>query len=163
MIRKNKHVESADFCRDYSNDSIEVVLSGGSVHFSLFSEIIAHCAEVLSEIELEEVISILSRKKEAMLKQRNFPLVCEEMLSDLIGAQRERYGVHAEKKVKSTRWYGVSIDKLEEILGLYANLEDAHVTRVYVGTDKLGLDRIDLGKNNRELFVQFREAGEEDE
>ena len=163
MIRKNKHVESAEFCRDGSTSYIDVILPKVSGSISLWDGFIVFYAKELSEVELEEVISILSRKKEAMLKQRNFPLVCEEMLSDLIGAQRERYGVHAEKKVKSTRWYGVSIGKLEEILGLYANLEDAHVTRVYVGTDKLGLDRIDLGKNNRELFVQFREAGEEDE
>ena len=163
MLRKYKYIKSAEFRRGDSTSHIVVTFSKLSKSLSLFGDVIDHCAKELSEIELEEVISILSREKDAMVKQRNFPPVYEAMLSDLIKVQRERYGVHVEKKVKSTRGYCVGIGKLEEILGRYLNHKNVHILAVSVGSDKYLLERIDLDTNNRALFVDFREVGEEDE
>ena len=160
-MRTYKHVKSAEFHRE--DPRIDITFSKVSKSRSLWGSIIDHCAKDLSEIELEEVISILSRKKDAMLKQRNFPPVYEAMLSDLIKVQRERYGAPAEKKVKHTLGHYVGIGKLEEIIGLYLNHKNVHITAVSVGSDTHVLDRINLDTNTRALFVDFREAGEEDE
>ena len=96
MMKKYKYVESAEFCRCGSALYIDVVLPKVSESISLWDGIIDFCAKKLSEKELEDVISILSRKKEAMVKGRNFPAAYGAMLSDLIEVQRERYGVRYE-------------------------------------------------------------------
>ena len=163
MMRKHKHVESAEFRRVLATSYIQVTLPKVPEPIRLWDGTIDLCAKNLSEVELEEVILFLSREKEVLSKQRNFPPVHEQMLSDLIKVQTERYGLHAEKKVKRTLGYGVSIGKLEEILGLYSNIKNVRISGVYLGSDMHKLDRGGLDPTDRELFVRFREVGEEDE
>ena len=82
----------ADFCRE-DHPCIIVSLTAAKLEFRLYYVNVECCSEVLTEKELAIVILILERKKEAMLKQRNFPYVYGKMLTELCDAQKERYGV----------------------------------------------------------------------
>ena len=148
----------AKFCRDSRRGYIEVSLPDLDVPLYLWAEGIAHCCEALSKREVEQVVSILSHDKEAMLKQRNFPPIYDEMLSELIEVRRERYGVKKDKNEvptyslridpKGALTYSVGIDKLEEMLKEYFNLKRAHIYSVVVGD------------NRRDLVLSFREVEE---
>ena len=153
---KSKEVLQAEFYRGSSSPSIEVQFKGNKKTISLFESNIAYCARKLSEIEIEEVVTILSRDKKAMLKQRNFPPIYEEMLSDLIEVQRERYGVKKDKKRKLG--YSVSLGKLEEILGLYFKVKKVRVYSIDVGRDRSDVDWIDLDSDSSYLVLSFREG-----
>jgi hypothetical protein len=163
-MNKHKNVKSANFCCE-GTPSIDIVLAKGPTHISLFTGFIERQAKKLSEIELEQVISILSRDKEAMQKQHDFPLVFEELLSDLIKAQIVRYGVKRNKKRKLG--YSVSPGKLEEILGEYYNLEKVFIHSIYVGSNMQDAKTILLEsskeKDDRVLFVNFQGKEREDE
>ena len=155
-------MKSANFCRE-GTPSIDIVLAKGLAPISLFTGFIERHAKKLSEIELEQVISILSRDKEAMQKQHDFPLLFEEMLSDLIEAQTKRYGVRARKDKKRKLGYSVSVGKLEEILGEYFKIKEVHAYSIDVGSDRYNAERIDLESDHRYLVLSFREVEEEDE
>jgi hypothetical protein len=159
-VYKRKHVKSAKFFRGVPS-SIDIILSSDSECISLFTGIIGFCAKSLSEIELEEVIKILSSNKKAMLKQRNFPSIYEEMLSDLINVQTERYEGKTDKKVKLG--YSVGLAKLEEIHGLYYKIKNVHAYSIDVGCDRTSAERIDLKSDDRYLVLSFREEEKGDE
>jgi len=88
MTNTSKIVESANFYRGIDISSIDIVLlDEPKTHITIFPGITKHEDIALSERELDEVIAILSREKEVMLKQRNFPPIYEEMLTSLIKDQ----------------------------------------------------------------------------
>ena len=88
---KSKRVKDAEFQRNGTVSWIAVFLPDVEDHISLSSSLISYCAKVLSERELEETIELLSRKAKVMLKQRNFPPIYDEMLSELKDILEERY------------------------------------------------------------------------
>ena len=152
----------AKFCRSSNNNYISVSLPGLGGTIELWEGLINLGCNVLGERELEQVVSILSREKETMLKQRNFPQIYEEMLTELIEVQRERYDSRVKKEKSRAFVYRVSIDELEEILGLYCAHKNMRISGIYVGTNENDLDQIDFDQNNRELFVQFSDANNAD-
>jgi hypothetical protein len=158
---KSKEVLQAEFYRGRDSSSIEVQFKDNKGTISLFENNIAYYTRKLGEIEIEEVVTILSRDKKAMLKQCNFPAIYDKMLSDLIEVQRVRYGVEKDKKRKQD--YIVTIDKLDEILSEYYKIKDAHVYSIDVGSDQTHAERIDLESVYRYLILSFREGDEEDE
>lgn len=134
---KYSGIVSAKFCRKpfVSHPSIEVTIRGASKHISLWAGSIGFNARALSEIELEAAISILARSKDVMLKQRNFPPVYDEMLSDLIKVQRERDGV---KNVRGETNSAGIISKIDEdalytLCELYDEEEGPYPENVYEG------------------------------
>ena len=123
---KCKHVKSAKFFRDSSTTSIVVILFENTKLISLFADNIARYTKNLSEIEIEEVVTILSHDKTAMLKQCNFPAIYDEMLSDLIEVQRVRYGAviregtslptkkrHLEKELEKLKDIGIRFQEVK--------------------------------------------------
>jgi hypothetical protein len=85
--------------------------------------------------ELEQIISMLSCEKEAMRKQRNFPPIYDEILSDLINVQREHDGV---KNVKGETNSAGIISKIDEdalytLCELYDEKEGPYPENVYEG------------------------------
>lgn len=156
-MNKHKNVKNTNFSRERS-PSIDILFDDGEVSISLYAGSIEKNAKKLSEIELEQVISILLRDKEAMLKQYDFPLVFEEMLYDLIEVQVKRYGVRARKL-----GYSISLGKLEEILGEYYKIKEVCASSIDVGSDRRNAERIDLESDCRYLVLSFREGEEEDE
>lgn len=158
---KRTHNIQAEFFRNPGGESIDVYLPRWKVTLNLFEGFIDNDSKVLSEKEIAKVIDILSRKKEAMLKQHNFPQVYDKILSELIGVQIERYGVKKAKKRKLC--FSVSGGKLEEILGEYANIQNVHIDSIYIGSNKYGVERIGSESDDRYLVsLSFREV-EEDE
>lgn len=155
-----KHVKSAKFYRHESVVAIDVI-THDNLRTSLYENSIKYFAKYLSDIEIEEAIVILLADKKAMLKPRNFPPVFDEMLSDLINVQEERYSAKKDKKVKLG--YSVSIGKLEEIRGLYYKIKNVHAYSIDVGSDRANAERIDLESDYRYLVLSFREGKEEDE
>ena len=155
-------VVSAKFCREpfVTCSSIEITIRGASAAITLFHGNIKCRAGVLSEKELEVVIAILSQHKEVMLEERNFPPVYAEMLSNLMDTQIARYGV--KKEGGRALGYSVSIDKLEEILGDYYKIEDAHICSIDVGENRSKAERIDLRSDYSYLVVSFREENRDD-
>ena len=161
-MKRYSGVVSAKFCREpfVTRPSIEITIRGASAAISLWRGNIEYCAGVLSEKELEVVIAILSQHKEVMLEERNFPPIYEEMLSELIDAQIARYGV--KKEGGRALGYSVSVDKLEEILGDYYKIKDAHIYSIDVGGNKSKAERIDLSGDYRYFVMSFRETKEEE-
>ena len=159
-IEMSKNVQ-AKFCRVPSAAHIEISLPGFEEDILLWRGLISSSFDVIGSSDLEQVISILSRDKEAMLKRDNFPPVYDELLSELIDVQIARYGVKKEKRRQ--HGYAVSKGKLEEILGLYSHLNHVRISKIYIGNDKQDLDRLDFGSDDRELFIQFKDVGEEEE
>jgi hypothetical protein len=162
---KSKVVKDAEFWRNRFSEGITILLPDIEGDFSLFGGIINHCAKSLSERELEEVIEILKHKAKIMLKSHNFPLIYDEMLSELIEAQVVRYGVKRDKKRKLG--YSVSLGKLEEILGKYYNHEKVFIHSIHAGSSiqdtKTIVLRANKEKDDRVLFVNFHEKEREDE
>lgn len=157
------HNIRAEFFRNSGVECIEVYLPGEKESLDLIGGIVDSCSKVLSEKEIAKVIDILSRKKEAMLKQHNFPPVYAKMLSDLIDVQRKRYDKRAKKAKKRRLEYSVSGGKLEEILGEYANIQNVHIDSIYVGSNKYSVERIGSESDNRYLvLLSFREVEEDD-
>ena len=88
IVDMSKIVESARFHHGVGLNSIDIVLlDEPKTHITIFPGITKHEDIALSERELDEVIAILSREKEVMLKQSNFPPIYEEMLTSLIKDQ----------------------------------------------------------------------------
>jgi hypothetical protein len=87
-----KSIKSAVFRRISGLGVIEIPLSDTHFPLCVYSASIKHDLMSLGEKELEQVILILEHEKEAMLKEHNFPPLFDEMLSDLIKVQIERYG-----------------------------------------------------------------------
>jgi hypothetical protein len=139
------------FFRDSGCNSIDVILFEKAKCISLFKDGIAHCAKSLSETEIEEAVTLLSHEKKAMLKQRNFPPIYDEMLSDLIEVQRVRYGVKKDKKRKLS--YSVSAGKLEDIPGQFVQAYS-----IDVGSDRLNAELIDLDLDHSYLVLPFRKG-----
>lgn len=110
-MKRDKIVKSAEFSYGDSLGSIDIVLSRLSWPLRLFENHIEHGARVLSEIELETVISILAKDKEAMSKQRDCPQIYSEMLSDLIEVQTGRYGVKNGKEKTDSEGITSKIDE----------------------------------------------------
>lgn len=153
---KSKRVKDAEFWRVSTVSGIDVYLLDGKGPIPLSSTLIIHFAKALSERELEETIEILSSKAKVMIKQRNFPLIYAEMLSDLIEVQMKRYGKRVKKEKKRKLGYSVSIDKLEEILGEYYKIKDVHAYSIDVGSDRSNAERIDVDSDYRYLILSFR-------
>jgi alkyl sulfatase BDS1-like metallo-beta-lactamase superfamily hydrolase len=151
----------ADFFRNSGVACIKVYLPGVKGSISIFANIADLRSKSLGKREIEEVIDILSRKKEAMLKQRNFPQIYDEMLTELIEVQRKRYGVKKDKKRRVG--YSVSGGKLEEILGEYANIQNVHIDSIYVGSNKYNVERIGSESDDRYLVHLSFHEGIEDE
>ena len=87
-MNTSKIVESAHFNRGIGISSIDIVLlDEPKTDITIFPGITKHKDMPLSETELDEVIAILSREKEVMLKQSNFSPIYEEMLTSLIKDQ----------------------------------------------------------------------------
>ena len=106
-MNKSKIVKSANFYRGMGASSIDIVLSDTpTTSITIFPGITQHRDIPLGEKELDEVIAILSREKEVMLKENNFPPIYGEMLTSLIKSQT---GYHT-KKVKK----GEDKDEVEE-------------------------------------------------
>lgn len=154
---KTKYVKSVKFSR-LACSSIDVHLSDMPNPIFLFKDIIEHTAKKLSARELEEVIQILMIEKETMLRQCNFPVIYDEMLSDLINVQRERYSIKKEEARKLG--FSVSLEKLEEILGEYYNVKDAHAYSIDVGETRSLAKRIDLVSDYSYLALSFQEGAE---
>ena len=87
-MNMSKIVESANFYRGIGISSIDIVLLGEpKTYITIFPGITKHEDMALGETELDEVIAILSREKEALVKHNNFPPIYEEMLTSLINDQ----------------------------------------------------------------------------
>ena len=158
-MKRYSGVASAKFCREPFT-MLEITIRGLSAVIPLWHAQIEYCARDLSEKEIEESIAILSQHKVVMLKERNFPPIYEDMLSDLIKAQKERYGV--KKEGGRALGYSVSIDKLEEILGDHYKLKDAHIFSIDVGENRSKAERIDLRSDYSYLVMSFREENRDD-
>ena len=130
-MNRHKNVKSANFCRE-GTPSMDIVLAKGPVHISLFTDFIERYAKKLSEIELEQVILILSRDKEAMLKQHDFPLIFEEMLSDLIEVQRKRYGVRANEAPKPISLCNPDTSRMRALFKDYFNAKAVNIISIDV-------------------------------
>jgi hypothetical protein len=166
MFNRKQKIQ-ARFFRNSSVVCIEVYLPREEWPLCLFEGIVDYCSRVLGEKEIAKVIDILSRKKEAMLKHHNFPLIYDEMLFELIGAQRKRYDVQVKKEKKRKLGYSVSVGKLEEILSKYYNLEKVFIHSIHAGSSiqdtKTIVLRANKEKDDRVLFVNFHEKEREDE
>ena len=158
-MKRYSGVVSAKFCRKPAAN-LEITVRGLSAAISLWHGNIKYGARDLSEKELEVAVAILSQHKVVMLKARNFPPIYEDMLSDLVKAQKERYGV--KKEGGRALGYCVSIDKLEEILGDYYKIKYAHIYSIDVGNDRPKAERIDLRSDYSYLVVSFREWNRDD-
>jgi hypothetical protein len=159
-MSKKENVIRVEFCRG-SSPSLDVHLTGEVQPVSLFRGIVELNSEKLSEKEIEAVIHIVTSKKRVMLKQRNFPQIYDELLTELIEVQRKRYEVKKDKKRRLG--YGVSGGKLEEILGDYINIQDVHIDSIYVGSNRQSVERIDLESDDRYLVhLSFHEAIEDE-
>ena len=125
-MRKNKNVVSAKFARSASFNSIEVTIRGAPASIHLWSGNIGYGTKVLSEIELEEVIAILSQYKVVMLDEHNFPPAYEEMLSDLIKVQSDRYSIKKSDK-RAYPWRCTDIPLIETMFARIFNIKDVHI------------------------------------
>ena len=118
---------------------IEVFIPDSNTSIDIFDGQVEHCCRLLTKREIEQVVSILLCDKKAMQKQRNFPLVYDEMLSDLIEVQRERYDLRTKKEKRRDFGYTLSISKMEEILAQYYKFKDVHIDSIhfeYTGREK---------------------------
>jgi len=162
-MRKYKGDISAKFCREpfVQHSSIKVSLRGVSTAIPLWQGNIEYCARALSEKELEEVIAILSQYKAVMLDERNFPPVYEEMLSDLIKTQRERYGVRGKKEERRYETL-LNLYEIEELLKQHFNRKEVRIDRVLTVDNRDDAKWISLGEKDRTLYISFF-VGEEEE
>ena len=156
-MRKNKNVVSAKFYRKpFAHTAlIEVTIQGASEPISLFHDIIEYCAKTLSEIELEEVISILSHTKDVLLKRRNFPPIYEEMLSDLIKVQKERYGGKKERPPQRSYMGQLNGYEIEQLIKDRYSFETVHIDRILAGDNRDSAKWVELGLKDPTLSVHY--------
>lgn len=93
---ERKHIIRAGFFRSSTQVGIEVNFPDVREPYFLSELATKFSARVLSDMELAEVIGILTCEKVVMENQQNFPPVYAKMLSQLCELQTERYGVKEE-------------------------------------------------------------------
>lgn len=157
-------MRSAKFFRNSGTVCIEVTPFRMKNNISLFEGLIAHGARVLSDLEIDEAITILLADKKMMSKQRNFPPIFNKMLLDLIKVREERYETtlyYGEKESYDTH-YRLSLYGLEDMIKQHFNLGRVHIDSVVGGVNDTR-KWIDLKSDNRVLFVDYIGGDKEDE
>lgn len=158
---KYKGVIRASFCRAGRQGYIDVHLRGLEKTISLVDGIIAYCSKALSEKEIKTVIEILECKKELMLKERNFPPVYEEMLSDLIEVYKERYTKQVNKGNRRLSQDSLSITELEKVLERHYKVKEVCINSIYAGSNSYNTFKTEVGSPKGFLTLSFSRAEED--
>ena len=149
-----RNVQRVLFCRGACVEWIEVQLKGKKEPISLYKNIIDHCSKKLSESEMGTVLEMLTRKKEVMLEECNFPYIYDEMLNELIIAYKECYGKQDKKDNKRLPQYTVSINQVEGVLEQYFDFKHVRVDSIFAGSNDSDATKIEVGSNGL-LYVSF--------
>jgi len=160
---KTKTVVDAKFNRKGSNNSIDVFLPSGGKLLSLFDGIIGYGARGLSEIEIEQVISILKQKKDKM-GVRGCPQVFEDMLSDLCDVHVKRSATSIQrgnKKTKTSTRFRQGRERLEDLLKQHHAYKEVHITSITIGLNRHNIITMAVNSDSV-LDLVYSVEGEED-
>ena len=159
----------AEFDRTSSFSSIEVVVPDREIPLSLFEGNIGDGVKHLSEIEIEQVISILKQKKDKM-GVRGTPQVFEDLLSDLCDAQVKRAGMRIQrankkkdnKRKKRCTRFRLNKYELKEILRDHYGYKEVRIESILAGSNGHNAGTIVLGYDSA-LYLDLDCSEKEEE
>lgn len=145
-MRKIENVVNAKFVRTDSLGYIDVSLHDIKRSIYLYGGCIESCAKTLTEIEIEQLVTILKRWM-VVRDKREVPEVFNDMLSDLCDVQIKRAGVRIQKgneRRKTCTSFRLNKYELEELLKQYKHCghNAVHIESILAGSNRHNTETI---------------------